>query len=221
VAELCVGDAWVGSVFAEGGREGVEMILLLAEDLAEVFAEGELVEQVRLLDAAAIVADGLFLVFEIEAQHVFGLVAGLDGLVGDGGHAAEKIDPVAELERVAELFLGVDFELIGDVHVSRSFEDLRVVDVGDDGLKLALEIFVEEIDHLLACEVLLRIFVLVCHVEHVSLSDLFIANAFALTLIEMRWEEMEWPGEGAIAGALGRHLTELRRAYGRGQKENL
>ena len=29
-----VGDAWVGSVHAEGGGEGVEVVLLVAEDLA-------------------------------------------------------------------------------------------------------------------------------------------------------------------------------------------
>ena len=46
------------------------MVLLVAEDLAEVFAEGELVELVGLADAAAVVADGFLLVFEVEAEHV-------------------------------------------------------------------------------------------------------------------------------------------------------
>ncbi len=143
-----VGDAGVGGVFAEGGGEGVEVVLLVAEDLAEVFAEGELVELVGLADAAAVVADGFLLVFEVEAEHVFGLFAGLDGLGGDGGAAAEEVDPVAELEGVVELLPGVDFELAGDVHVGGAFEDLGVVDVGDDGLELALEVFVEEVDEL-------------------------------------------------------------------------
>ena len=98
--------------------------------------------------AAAVVADGFLLVFEVEAKHVGGLVAGLDGLGGYGRGASEEIDPVAELEGVAELFLGVDFEFAGDVHVGRAFEALGVVDVGDDGLEFALEIFVEEIDEL-------------------------------------------------------------------------
>ena len=124
------------------------MVLLVAEDLAEVFAEGELVELVGLADAAAVVADGLLLVFEVEAEHVFGLFAGLDGLGGDGGVAAEEVDPVAELEGVVELLPGVDFELAGDVHVGGALEDLGVVDVGDDGLELALEVLVEEVDEL-------------------------------------------------------------------------
>ena len=143
-----VGDARVWGVFAEGGGQGVEVVLLVAEDFAEVFAEGELVEGVDLADAAAVVADGFLLVFEVEAEHVCGLVAGLDGLRGYGRGATEEIDPVAELEGVAELFLGVDFELAGDVHVGRALETLGVVDVGDDGLEFALEIFVEEIDEL-------------------------------------------------------------------------
>jgi hypothetical protein len=126
------------------------VVLLVAEDLAEIFAEGELVEFFGLADAAAVVADGLLLVFEVEAEHVGGLVAGLDGLVGDGRHSSEEIDPVAELEGVIEFLLGVDFELAGDVHVGRSLEDLRIIDVGDDGLEFALEILVEKIDELFA-----------------------------------------------------------------------
>ena len=125
------------------------MVGFVAEDLAEVFAEGELVEGVGLLDAAAVVADGLFLVFEIETQHVGRFFAGLYCLGGDGWLAAEEIDPVAELESVRELFLGVDFELTGDVHVGRALEYLRVVHVGDDRLELALQIFVEEVDQFL------------------------------------------------------------------------
>ncbi len=81
---------------------------------------GEFVELVDLLDAAAVVADGLFFVLKVEAELVFGLVAGLDGLGGDGRVAAEEVDPVAELEGVTELFLGMDFELAGDVHVGRA-----------------------------------------------------------------------------------------------------
>ena len=68
------------------------------------------------------------------------------------GHAAEVVDLIGDGEGVGELFVGVDCELVGDVHVGRSLEDLRVVDVGDDGLVLAGEVFVEEVDELLAGE---------------------------------------------------------------------
>ena len=52
---------------------------------------------------------------------------------------------IGDGEGVSKLFFGVDFEFTGDVHVGRSLEDLRVVHVGDDGLILAGEIFVEEV----------------------------------------------------------------------------
>ena len=97
-------------------------------------------------------ADGLLLVFEVEAEHVLGLFGGFDGLGGDGGHAAEVVDVIGEGDGVGELFGGVDFELAGDVHVLRALENLRVVDVGDDGLIFAGEIFVEEVDEFFACE---------------------------------------------------------------------
>ena len=38
---------------------------------------------------------------------------------------------------MVEFLLGVDSELIGDVHVLRALEHLRVDDVGDDGLIFA------------------------------------------------------------------------------------
>ena len=174
VRTVLVGDAGVRGVYSEGAGEGVEVILLLTEDVAEVFAEGELVELVGLLDAAAIVADGLLLVFEVEAEHVFGLFAGLDGLVGDGGHAAEEIDIEAEFESVFELFLGMDFELFGDIHVGGAGEDLGVVDVGDDGLELALQVFVEKGGDLLAGDgsVVLILLVLGWHEVRISLSGM-------------------------------------------------
>jgi hypothetical protein len=164
-ARTLVGDAGVGGIDAEGGGEGGEVVLLLEEDVAELLAEGELVELVGLLDAAAVVADGLDFVGEVEAEHVFGLLAGLDGLGGDGGHAAEVVDLVGEDEGVGELFGGVDGELGGDVHVGRALEDLGVVDVGDDSLEFALEIFVEEINEFLAGDGRRFVVRFLCHGE--------------------------------------------------------
>jgi hypothetical protein len=149
VGGALVGDAGVGGVFAEGCCQGVEVVSLVAEDLTEVFAEGELVELFGLADAATIVADRLLFVVEVEAEHLISLFAGLDFLRGDGRHAAEVVDPEAELEGVRELFMSVLFELAGDVHIGCAFEHLRVVHVADDGLELALQILVEEVDELL------------------------------------------------------------------------
>jgi hypothetical protein len=95
------------------------VVLLLHEDLADGLAKGELVELVALLDSAAIVGDGLALVFEVEAQHVFGFLGGLDGLGDDGGHTAEIVDVIGEGE--GEFFGGVHGELVGDIHVLRRF----------------------------------------------------------------------------------------------------
>ena len=145
---MLVGDAGVGWVDAEGGGERDEVVLLLHEDLANGLAESELVEFVALLDAAAILGDGFLLIFEIEPEHVFGLLGGFDRLRGDGGHAAEIVDVVGDGEGVGQLFGGVDGELVGDVHILRAFEDLGVVDVGNDGLIFASEVFIEELDEL-------------------------------------------------------------------------
>ena len=106
------------------------MVLLLEEYLAEMLAEGELIELVGLADAAAVVANGFDFVVEVEAKHVLSFFAGFDCLGGDGGHAAQVVDLVGEDESVGELFPGMDLKLAGDVHVLRAFEDLGVVDVG-------------------------------------------------------------------------------------------
>src|SRR5690349_7127898 len=67
----------VGDVDAERRREIVLVLLLVAEDLAEVFRNRVLAEALRLADAFAIVAHRLVLVVQIEAQHVLRLVRDL------------------------------------------------------------------------------------------------------------------------------------------------
>jgi len=51
---------------------------------------------------------------------------------------------------MVEFLLGMDFELIGDVHVLGALEDLRIDNVGDDGLVFAREIFVQQLDQFFA-----------------------------------------------------------------------
>ena len=147
-----VGDARIWRIDAESCRERGEVVLLLYEDLADRLAEGVFVEFVALLDAAAVLGDGLFLVFEIEVEHVFGLLGGFNRLGFNRGHAAEIVDVAGDGKGVGEFFSGVDGELSGNVHVLRSLEDLRVIYVGDDGLVFAGEIFVEEVDEFLASD---------------------------------------------------------------------
>ena len=45
-----------------------------------------------------------------------------------------------------QLFGRVLFELARDVHVRRPLEDLRIDDVGDDGLILPRQIFIQQIN---------------------------------------------------------------------------
>ena len=118
------------------------MVLLLGEDFADGLGDGVFVERFGLFDSAAVVFYGLDFVLKIEVEHILGVFRGLNELGGDGRHTAEVIDRISDLEGVLELFLGVDREFIGDVHVGRALENLGVVDVGYDGLVFAGEIFV-------------------------------------------------------------------------------
>jgi len=51
---------------------------------------------------------------------------------------------------VLELLGGVQLELFGDRHVLRALEGLRVDDVGDDGLILARQVFLEPLKQIVA-----------------------------------------------------------------------
>jgi hypothetical protein len=132
-----VGDAGVGWIDAERCGKSDKVVLFLHEDLPKRLANGKLVQFVALLDAAAVVGDGLFFVLEIEAEHVFGLFGRLNGLGRNGGHAAKIVDVVGESEGMSELFCRMDGEFVGDIHVLRALENLGVNNVGDDGLVFA------------------------------------------------------------------------------------
>jgi len=51
---------------------------------------------------------------------------------------------------VLQLLAGVDFELLGNRHVLRAFERLRIDHVGDDGLKLPRQVFIQPRDQSLS-----------------------------------------------------------------------
>jgi hypothetical protein len=61
----------VRDVDAERGREIDLVILLLGEDLADLFGERVFSERLALADAVAIIADGLVFIVEIELKHSF------------------------------------------------------------------------------------------------------------------------------------------------------
>src|SRR5277367_5369557 len=66
----------VRNIFAEGGGQVDLMILLLHENLADLFGEGEFPKLFALANAVAVVANGFGLVFEVEPEHGFRIFRG-------------------------------------------------------------------------------------------------------------------------------------------------
>ena len=66
------------------------------------------------------------------------------------GRPVEVIDLLGDLEGVLQFFAGMLFQFLRDVVVFRAFHGLAVNDVSDNGLVFARQIFIEQIDHLLA-----------------------------------------------------------------------
>ena len=120
------------------------MVLLLHQDLANLFSHRVFSERFTLRDAIAVITNGLIFIVEIEAEHVSRVFRCADRLRTDHRHFAEVIDLARENQGMIELLLGVDFELGGDVHVFRALEHLGINDVRDDGLIFAGQIFVQQ-----------------------------------------------------------------------------
>ena len=86
----------VGNIFAEGGGQIDLVVLLLHEDLANLFGHGKFSERLALPDSVAVIANGGVFVFEIEAQHLFWIFGCANRLRSDGGHFAQIIDLARE-----------------------------------------------------------------------------------------------------------------------------
>src|SRR5258706_10268188 len=114
----------VGRIFAERGREIDQMLLLLAEDLANVFRDRILAERLAFAHTLAIRADRVTLVLQIGAQHLLGLFRLLDGFRRRSRHAAEIVDVLRDDECVAKLLARMLLELCRNAHVLRAFEHL-------------------------------------------------------------------------------------------------
>ena len=93
------------------------MILLLHEDLANLFRHRVFSKRFTLPDAIAVIADGLVLVIEITPKHDFRIFRSAYRLGSDHRHFAEIVDLAREDQGMIELLFGVYFELAGDVHV--------------------------------------------------------------------------------------------------------
>ena len=89
------------------------MVLLLHEDLANLFRHREFAQRFALPDAIAVIANGFVFIVEIEPEHVFRLFRCAYRLRSDGRHFAKIVDLPRDDQSMIELLLGVDFELGG------------------------------------------------------------------------------------------------------------
>ena len=90
-----------------------------------------------------ILLDGFRLIVQVETKHVLRLCRRLDEFGRDVAHASEVIDLPGNDDLVLQLFPGVLFQFLGDGHVLSAFDHLRIDDIGDDGLILARQVFIE------------------------------------------------------------------------------
>src|SRR5262249_43343872 len=89
-------------------RGQVDLVLLLVdEDLADLFSHRVLAQGLALADAPAVVADGLVLVLQVALEHLPRVLRDTDRLGHDGRHAAEVVDLLGDDEGVLQLLLGV------------------------------------------------------------------------------------------------------------------
>src|SRR5437764_8932492 len=74
-------------VLAQGRGEVDQVLLLVLEDLPDVLGDGEFAQGLALLHPPAVLADGLALALEVEAQHLPGGLRTLDRLRRRRGRA--------------------------------------------------------------------------------------------------------------------------------------
>ena len=92
------------------------MVLLLHEDLANLFRHREFSKRFTLPDAIAVIANGFVFIIEIVPEHVFRIFRCAHRLGSDRRHFAEIVDLPREDQGMIELLLGVDFELGSDIY---------------------------------------------------------------------------------------------------------
>ena len=124
------------------------MVLLLHENLANLFSHRIFSKRFTLRDAIAVITNGFIFIVEIVAEHVFRVFRCADRLRTRHRHFAEVIDLPRQSQGMIELLLGVNFQLSGDVHVLGALEHLGIDDVGDDGLIFAGKVFVQQLSEL-------------------------------------------------------------------------
>src|SRR5689334_18938551 len=84
--------AHVGNFLAESSGQIDLMILLLHEDLADLFRHCILFQRFTLTDALSVIANSFVFVLEIEPEHVFRIFRRAYRLWSDRWHFAEIVD---------------------------------------------------------------------------------------------------------------------------------
>ena len=121
------------------------MVLLLHEDLANLFSHRKFSKRFTLRDAIAVITNGFVFIVEIVAEHVSRVFRCADGLRSNQRHFAEVVDLPRENQGMIELLLGVSFELGCDVHVFGALKHLGIDDVRDYGLIFAGQVFIQQL----------------------------------------------------------------------------
>jgi len=116
----------IRDVFAESSSQVDLMILLLHQNLADLFRHRVFSKRFTLRDAIAVIANGFVFIIEIVPEHVSGIFRCADWLGGHHRHFAEIIYLPREDQGMIEFLLGVGFELGGDIHVFGAAEHLRI-----------------------------------------------------------------------------------------------
>jgi hypothetical protein len=95
------------------------MVLLLHEDLANLFCHRIFSERLALPDAIAVIANSFVFIIEIILQHVFRAFRCAYRLGSNRRHFAKIVDLPREDQGMIELPLGVDFELGSESMIGR------------------------------------------------------------------------------------------------------
>ncbi len=105
---------------------------------------------VALANPLPVIADGLILVVQVEAEHLFRLLRGLDRLGNHHRHAAHVVDLVGKNDGVLQFFVGMHLQLRRDVHVGSALQHLGIVHISNNGLVFPGQIFIEQGDQFFA-----------------------------------------------------------------------
>ena len=119
---------------SERGGQINLVILFIHQNLPDLLGHGKPTQSFTLSNPVPVVANGLIFVFQIEAQHLVGIVGGLHRFGLYRGHFAQIVDLARDDQCVVQFLFGMNGQLIGYVHIFGALQDLGINHVGDDGL---------------------------------------------------------------------------------------